>query len=120
MNLSGAMLVTKTETIWLQEGWLSDIDTITNEAKGYFYFLATRKISVNDIIKLYVNGVCLRIHFITKSTGFHPQILKYRFIAVKSINESENKIQSNLNIRQNQIISNFIDSRNSYKQIKVD
>ncbi len=87
MNISGAMLITQKETIWLQEGALSKIDIERHEVSGYFYYLASQKLEINNASELYVNGVRLHIKLVMKSIGFHPQILKYRFIAIGSVND---------------------------------
>jgi hypothetical protein len=101
MNISGAMLITQKETIWLQEGLLSKIDVERHEVSGYFYYLANRKIEINSTSELYINGVRLHIKLVMKSIGFHPQILKYRFIAIGSVKDLMKKDELEVKLAEN-------------------
>ncbi len=114
MNLAGAMLITQTETIWLQEGWLSNIDTERHEVSGYFYFLATRKLDINNKSEIYINGARLYIKLVMKSIGFHPQIMKYRFIAIGSVGDLEDKVENSVKSVKNRRIFNTNESNINY------
>jgi hypothetical protein len=101
MNLSGAMLITQTEIIWLQEGWLNKIDTERHEISGYLYFFTVQKININDRSEIYINEIRLHIRFVMKSIGFHPKIIKYCFIVTDSVKNLEHKIQSKFETLEN-------------------
>jgi hypothetical protein len=104
MNLSGAMLITQTETIWLQEGLLSNIDFERHEASGYFYFLESKKLDINNTSELYINNVRLHIKLVMKSVSFHPQIIKYRFIAIGPVKDLKKESISDVKPLKNQKI----------------
>jgi hypothetical protein len=81
MDISGAMLNTTKETSWIQEGWINAVDLEHHEVRGYFYLPANRNVDVNGTTELIVDGVRMQITLVMSSVTFHPQILKYRFVA---------------------------------------
>lgn len=81
MDISGAMLNTSKETSWIQEGWINIVDLEHHEVRGYFYLPANRDVGINDTTELIVEGVRMYVTLVMSSITFHPQLLKYRFIA---------------------------------------
>lgn len=81
MNLSGAMLITKTETVWLQEGVITEINLEKQEIRGYFYLLTSKSLNIDNTSEIYVNNVRFHVKIVMKSAELHPQIMKYRFKA---------------------------------------
>jgi hypothetical protein len=114
MNISGAMLITQKETIWLQEGALSKIDIERHEVSGYFYYLASQKLEINNMSELYINGVRLHIKLVMKSSSFHSQILKYRFIAIGSVKDLKEEGTSEVKSLKNHMTLKTSESMISY------
>jgi hypothetical protein len=100
MNISGAMLVTSTESSWIQEGWINLIDLENCEARGYFYFPSNREVDKNS--ELILEGVRLNLSLVISSVTFHPQILKYRFIAKGFVATLEEKLVIDPNLTMSQ------------------
>jgi hypothetical protein len=102
MDISGAMLNTTKETSWIQEGWINAVDLEHHEVRGYFYLPANRDVGTNGTTELIVEGVRLYVTLVMSSVTFHPQILKYRFIATGSVAALEEKLvpDSNLTLTQ--------------------
>lgn len=102
MDISGAMLNTSKETSWIQEGWINIVDLEHQEVRGYFYLPANRDVGVNGTTELIVEGVRLYVTLVMSSITFHPQLLKYRFIATGPVGTLKDKIVPDPNMTMTQ------------------
>jgi hypothetical protein len=102
MDISGAMLITANETGWIQEGWINAVDLEHHEVRGYFYLPANRDVGVNCTTELIVDGVRMYVTLVMSSITFHPQILKYRFVATGSVGALKDKLVPDENLTMTQ------------------
>ena len=103
MDISGAMLVTSNETGWIQEGWINAVDLEHHEVRGYFYLPTNRDCAMNSSSsELFVEGVRMYVTSVMSSITFHPQILKYRFIAKGSVGALKDKLVPDANLTMTQ------------------
>jgi hypothetical protein len=102
MDISGAMLNTSKETSWIQEGWINAVDLEHQEVRGYFYLPANRDVGVNGTTELIVEGVRMYVTLVMSSITFHPQLLKYRFIATGPVGTLKDKIIPDPNLTMTQ------------------
>lgn len=102
MDISGAMLITANETGWIQEGWINAVDLAHHEVRGYFYMPANRDAGINSSTELIVDGVRMYVTLVMSSITFHPQILKYRFVAKGSVGALKDKLVPDPNLTMTQ------------------
>jgi hypothetical protein len=102
MDISGAMLNTSNGTSWIQEGWINAVDLEHHEVRGYFYLPANREIDIDGTTELIVEGVRMYVTLVMSSITFHPQILKYRFVATGPVVALKDKLVSDPNLTMTQ------------------
>ena len=102
MDISGAMLITANETGWIQEGWINAVDLEHHEVRGYFYMPTNRDAGINSSTELIVDGVRMYVTLVMSSITFHPQILKYRFVAKGSVGALKDKLVPDANLTMSQ------------------
>ncbi len=102
VDISGAMLVTTTQTSWIQEGWLNMVDLEQQEARGYFYLPSNRDIGLNSKAELLIEGVRLNLVLLMSSITFDPSILKYRFVASGQVEILNDKLIPDPNLTMTQ------------------
>jgi hypothetical protein len=103
MDISGAMLITANETGWIQEGWINAVDLEHHEVRGYFYMPTNRDAGINSSTELIVDGVRMYVTLVMSSITFHPQILKYRFVAKGSVGALKDKLVPDANLTMTQM-----------------
>jgi hypothetical protein len=113
MDISGAMLNTQKETSWIQEGWINMVDLEHHEVRGYFFLPANRDVGINGTTELIVEGVRMYVTLVMSSMTFHPQILKYRFIATGQVASLKEKLipDPNLTMTQSYFLETDFSSR---------
>lgn len=102
MDISGARLIAANQTSWIQEGWINIVDLELNEVRGYFYLPTNCDIGINGTTELIVEGVRMYVTLVMSSITFHPQILKYRFVATGSIGALKDKLVPDANLTMTQ------------------
>ena len=102
MDISGARLIVANQTSWIQEGWINIVDLELNEVRGYFYLPTNCDIGINGTTELIVEGVRMYVTLVMSSITFHPQILKYRFVATGSIGALKDKLVPDENLTMTQ------------------
>ncbi len=102
MDISGAILSTSKETSWIQEGWINVVDLEHHEVRGYFYLPINRDVGINSTTELIVEGVRMYVTLVMSSITFHPQLLKYRFVATGPVDSLKEKLVPDPNLTMTQ------------------